>query len=225
MAPADQRSQRTLAACLALTAGYVDGYGLLVLGTYVSFMSGNTTMGGVKTGQADFLAALPPAVAIVFFVLGSLAGAVVAHRRQGDGLRMLFGLVAILLIIAALLSGHGALKDLSIALLSLTMGMLTPAMAHVGAEAVSVTFVTGMLNKIGSHLALALRKAPLPDAKGPSDSHWRRALIDAQTWAAFALGAALAGAVQSHAARFALLPAIAVMLVLVLFHPAASPRP
>jgi uncharacterized membrane protein YoaK (UPF0700 family) len=214
-----------LAACLAVTAGYVDGYGLLVLGTYVSFMSGNTTMGGVKTGQADFLAAVAPAVAVVFFVLGSLAGAVVAHARQRDALRMLLGLVAILLVIAALLGGHGALKDLSIALLTLAMGMMTQAMSHVGAEAVSVTFVTGMLNKIGNHLALALRKAPVPDAKGPWDSHWRRALIDGQMWAAFALGAAFAGAVVSHAPRFALLPAIAVMLVLALFSPAASPPP
>ena len=39
----DTRVKWALAVFLALVAGYLDGYGLLVLGTYVSFMSGNTT--------------------------------------------------------------------------------------------------------------------------------------------------------------------------------------
>ena len=41
------RVQLALAILLALIAGYLDGYGLLVLGTYVSFMSGNTTITGL----------------------------------------------------------------------------------------------------------------------------------------------------------------------------------
>src|ERR1039458_2618832 len=44
----------SLAVFLALVAGYLDGYGLLVLGTYVSFMSGNTTFAGLKSGQGNF---------------------------------------------------------------------------------------------------------------------------------------------------------------------------
>jgi uncharacterized membrane protein YoaK (UPF0700 family) len=36
------------AVFLALVVGYLDGYGLLVLGTYVSFMSGNTTLTGIR---------------------------------------------------------------------------------------------------------------------------------------------------------------------------------
>src|ERR1700683_3408321 len=39
----DARVQWASAVFLALVAGYLDGYGLLFLGTYVSFMSGNTT--------------------------------------------------------------------------------------------------------------------------------------------------------------------------------------
>jgi hypothetical protein len=39
----ETRAQWALAIFLALTAGYLDGYGLLFLGVFVSFMSGNTT--------------------------------------------------------------------------------------------------------------------------------------------------------------------------------------
>ena len=33
----DARAERRLAICLALIAGYVDAYGLIALGAYVSF--------------------------------------------------------------------------------------------------------------------------------------------------------------------------------------------
>jgi uncharacterized membrane protein YoaK (UPF0700 family) len=70
----DARAERRLAICLALIAGYVDAYGLIAFATYVSFMSGNTTQTGSMVGQGNLVAALPSAVAIVFFVAGSFAG-------------------------------------------------------------------------------------------------------------------------------------------------------
>jgi uncharacterized membrane protein YoaK (UPF0700 family) len=42
-----------------------------------------------------------------------------------------------------------------IAMLSLVMGMMNPALSKVGAESVSLTFVTGTLSRIGGHLAAA----------------------------------------------------------------------
>jgi uncharacterized membrane protein YoaK (UPF0700 family) len=72
---AETRVESTVAICLSLIAGYLDGYGLLVLGTYVSFMSGNTTFTGLKIGQGHFHAALPSAIAIASFVSGSFLGA------------------------------------------------------------------------------------------------------------------------------------------------------
>ena len=218
----NQRNQKRLAICLALTAGYLDGYGLLVLGTFVSFMSGNTTMAGVRTGQANLLAALSPAIAIVFFVLGSLVGSVITSSRLRRAHRILFGIILVLLIFVRQLGSHGAAKNVSIALLGLGMGMVNPALSHIGAEAVSLTFMTGTLSRIGSHLALALRRAPLPASEGPWDSHLYRARIDAQLWAAFVIGAALSGLVTSFATSFVLVPAIAIMLLLALI-PVASP--
>jgi uncharacterized membrane protein YoaK (UPF0700 family) len=50
-----EHHERMLTICLTMTAGHVDGYGLLVLGTFVSFLSGNTTMTGVRIFWQRFL--------------------------------------------------------------------------------------------------------------------------------------------------------------------------
>ena len=68
------REQQGKAVALALVAGVVDGYGISTYQTYLSFMSGNTTQTGYNIGERDFAAALPSAIAIVFFVVGSFAG-------------------------------------------------------------------------------------------------------------------------------------------------------
>jgi uncharacterized membrane protein YoaK (UPF0700 family) len=65
----ETRVQSTLAIFIAMIAGYVDGYGLLFLGTYVSFTSGNTTLTDLRSVQGNSQAALPSAIAIVFLVL------------------------------------------------------------------------------------------------------------------------------------------------------------
>lgn len=213
--PANARRQAVLASCLAVTAGYVDGYGLLVLRTFVSFMSGNTTRAGVWAGQADWGAVLSPVVAIVFFAAGSVAGNLITQSSWSHAHRILFGLVAALMIVALPFRG-GDLKDIGVAALSLGMGMLNPALTHVGGESVSLTFVTGALSRAGRNLALAFKGVTAPDAKGGWDTYLYRARIEGTLWAAFALGAAFAGLMMAFAPRLALLPAVAVMVAFAL---------
>ena len=74
------------------------------------------------------------------------------------------------------------------------MGIMNSALSRVGAQSVSLTFVTGTLSRVGSHLALAAKRAPLPDAQGPWDTHLRRAMLLARVWAGFLAGALLSGA-------------------------------
>ena len=38
---------------LAMTAGFLDAYGIITYDTYVSFMSGNTTQAGFRIGQGN----------------------------------------------------------------------------------------------------------------------------------------------------------------------------
>jgi uncharacterized membrane protein YoaK (UPF0700 family) len=212
------RTERMLAIGLALIAGYVDAYGLRAFAAYVSFMSGNTTQTGVLAGQGKFAAALPSAVAIALFVAGSFAGTWLTHPGRRHSRRLLFGAVAGLLAVVIGLTQFGALDAVvGIATLSLAMGMLNTTLTRVGGEPVSLTFVTGDLNRIGSHLALAVRRAPLQDAWGPWDTHLRRAGLLASVWAGFLAGAVLSGAATSHFEVLALLLPFLILLALALF--------
>jgi uncharacterized membrane protein YoaK (UPF0700 family) len=220
----ETRVQWASAVFLALIAGYLDGYGLLFLGTYVSFMSGNTTFAGLKSGQGNFQAALPSATAIVFFVTGSFLGNLLRQSKLRYSHRLIFGVIAGLLATVAGLERHDMWNvPAEIAMLSLAVGMMNPAMSKVGAESVSLTFVTGTLNRIGGHLAAAAWRKPLSDGQGPGDSHLARARIDASPWSGFLVGAGLSGMAASHLPMWALLPPCAVMIARGLFSEQATP--
>jgi uncharacterized membrane protein YoaK (UPF0700 family) len=222
----DTRVQWASAVLLALLAGYLDGYGLLFLKTYISFMSGNTTFTGLKCGQGNLQTALPSTIAIVFFVTGSFLGNLFSESRLRYSHRLIFGVIAGLLATVAGLEWHGARNiPAEIAMLSLTMGMMNPALSKVGAESVSLTFVTGTLSRIGGHLAAAAGRKPLPDGQGPGDSHLARARIDASVWSGFLIGAGLSGMAGSHFRVWALLPPCVVMIALGMFSECPTPSP
>src|SRR5438128_1774466 len=87
----------TLAAALAMIAGYVDAYGYLTFKTYLSFMSGNTTQTGFLTGQGDVAAAMPSLLAIVSFLFGVFTGTSLTCSGTHRSWRVRFGVVAALL--------------------------------------------------------------------------------------------------------------------------------
>jgi uncharacterized membrane protein YoaK (UPF0700 family) len=212
-------AERRLAIYLALIAGYVDAYGLVAYGIYVSFMSGNTTQTGSMVWQGRLLAALPSAVAIVFFVAGSFAGTWLTHSRLRHSHQVLFGAIAALLavIIGGTQLGNSALHaEICIATLSLAMGLMNATLSQIGAEPVNLTFVTGTLSKIGRHLALAVRRAPLSDAQGQWDSHLRRAGVMASVWAGFLTGAIVSAAMTSYFGVWVLVPPSVILLALAL---------
>ena len=211
-----------LAGGLSLTAGYVDAYGLVVLGTYVSLMSGNSTTMAAELGRNQFAQAAPAAAAIPAFVAGVLVGTLLTHRRAGRPHRVLFAVIATVLAAAIGLGAAQVPKVIEIAALSLAMGMVNPALSHVGRETVNLTFITGTLSRVGSHLALGLKRMPVADAEGAWDTHFHRALIDALLWAAFVLGAVLCVVAMPALRGLTLAPALAVMLALCLFWPAAA---
>jgi uncharacterized membrane protein YoaK (UPF0700 family) len=74
------------------------------------------------------------------------------------------------------------------------MGILNTTLSRVGSLQVSVTFVTGTLSRLGTHLALAVLRAPLRESQGSWDTHLHRALLLVSIWAAFLGGALLSGA-------------------------------
>ncbi len=211
-------SLKAQAVSLAAVAGFLDGYAYLAYKTYVSFMSGNTTLAGLKSGQALFPAVLPAGTAIACFLGGSFAGTWVAASKTAQAHRFLFGAAAVLLALFAALSRHGTPPAVpGIALLSFAMGLVNPALSKIGAEAVSLTFVTGTLNKIGGHLASAARQQVPSDAQGPWDTHGHRARVEAGLWAGFFGGAVLSGVLAPRFEAEALLLPLVVLALFATF--------
>src|ERR1700686_1153422 len=119
----DKRGQWATAVFLALIAGYLDGYGLLFLKTYVSFVSGNTTFSGLKSGQGNFRADLPSAIVIASFVAVRFLGNLFDQSKFRHSHRLIFGLIAGLLAAVAGLERHGlGNAPAEIAMLSIAMG-------------------------------------------------------------------------------------------------------
>jgi uncharacterized membrane protein YoaK (UPF0700 family) len=213
--PADNSSlaQGWLAAVLALIAGYVDAHTFLNYAVYGSFMSGNTTQTGLHAGQVQLGAAGYNFLPIPLFVLGVFIGTLLVQSRLGCRLRWLLGLVAALLALGVAVVVAGPMPGwFSIVVLSLAMGIMNTAVTSVGRQSVSLGYVSGALNHLGQHLALAVKRAPLRDAVGPRDTHLRRARLLAAMWTAFAGSAVLAGAATSRLAVWSLLLPILLLL-------------
>src|SRR6266851_2564441 len=123
-------------------------------------MSGNTTFTGLKSGQGHFHAALPSAVAVLSFVTGSFLGNLFSQSRLRYSHRLIFGAIAGLLATVVGLERYGTWNAaVEIALLSLAMGMLNPALSKVGVESVSLTFVTGTLVSFRQACVTAVERA------------------------------------------------------------------
>jgi uncharacterized membrane protein YoaK (UPF0700 family) len=213
-------------AVLALIAGYVDSYGFLSYKVYASFMSGNTTQAGLQTGQEKLAEAGLDLLPIPLFVAGVFAGALLVHSSLRHRLSWLLGLVAALLAIAMAALNPATLPDwLGIVILSLAMGILNTTLTRVGEQTVSLGYVTGTLNNLAQHLALAVKRLPVPHAQGSRDTHGRRAVLLAGIWTAFLIGALLAGAATPRFGAWALLPPILTLVVLAAFGRALDADP
>jgi uncharacterized membrane protein YoaK (UPF0700 family) len=189
------RSGELLATALAMIAGFVDAYGIITYGVFVSFMSGNTTQTGYQAAEGLFGPASLAALAILFFVVGSFAGTLLVQAAGRLARQAVFGVVAAALAEVVGLTYFGFLSvGFGIAIVSVAMGVMNSAFSRVGAQSVSLTFVTGTLSRVGSHLALAAKRTPLAGAQGPWDTHLGRALMLSRIWAGFFAGALLSGA-------------------------------
>jgi uncharacterized membrane protein YoaK (UPF0700 family) len=206
-----------------MMAGLVDAYALIRFDTYVSFMSGNTTSTGSEIGQSDVSAAIPGLQAIGFFVIGVFVATLLTNIGRHRSRRLLFGLVAALLAVIIGVTELGSVASgVGIMTLSLAMGIMNTTVSHVGAQSVSLGYVTGTLNNIAMHVALAITRAPLDDARGAWDTHRRRAFLLAGVWAAFLTGALLAGAANSRLGVWVLLLPFLILTALALFGPPKS---
>ncbi|MDD2066589.1 YoaK family protein [Pseudomonas sp. 25571] len=172
-----------LVAGLSVLAGMTDAIGLLALGDFVSFMSGNTTRLAVAISEADAAMVLRLSGAVLGFVAGNALGVLLARsfRRRAW---------PVLLVVAGLLGGAAAwpLAATFPALLAATlaMGMINAVVEQVNGLPIGLTYVTGALSRFGRGLGRWVL--------GERRNGWRVQLVP---WAGMLLGAAL-GAWLEH---------------------------
>lgn len=215
-----------VAGLLAMVAGYVDAYAVLSYGVYASFMSGNTTQTGLMVGQFNWLVAARDFLPIPFFVLGVFAGTLIGESGSGrrPPWRLLLVTVMGLLALAIAVTALEPIDEVSIALASVAMGIMNTTITRLGGQPVSLGYVTGSLNNVGRSLALSWKRAPVPNAEGPQDTHLRRAAVLASLWLSFLVGAMLGSAATFRLQIWTLLPPIFLMLVIAGLQGGQPPR-
>src|SRR5450755_4395430 len=161
--------QRWRVHARALISGFVDAYALLNFGVYASFMTGNTTSGGLYFGQVKLAAAGHSLLPIPFFLLGIVAGTLLMRADQRRGLTNNSLLVAAMLAVGVAGTYFAWPGWLGIALLSSSMGILNTSVTHLGGQAVSLGFMTGDLNNLARHVAMGIARTPLAGAQDPKD--------------------------------------------------------
>ena len=190
------------AASLSAMAGYVDAIAFIYLGGFfVSFMSGNTTVGSVGLVQGGNWGA---AFAIVgAFVVGVMAGTIVSRVRRRPAAWVLT-LVGVLLLAGTLLSGVGMGTVIPALLIAAGMGAVNTVFARDGQPALGLTYMTGALVKMAQELVGAF--------SGGSKTAWLRQLV---LWLAIAIGAVVGAAAYGWLGISAMWAAVAVTFVAV----------
>jgi uncharacterized membrane protein YoaK (UPF0700 family) len=132
-----------LVACLVLLAGITDAIGLLGLGHYASYMSGNTTDLGVALVAQQWRRAGDGALVIVCFMAGAALGEAVgqrAARRQAAVLAAVATLLTASCTLLLLGEPRGALLVTVGA-----MGLLNAAYEKSQGQSIGLTYMTGAL--------------------------------------------------------------------------------
>ncbi|HEY1575341.1 MAG TPA: YoaK family protein [Pseudonocardiaceae bacterium] len=224
--PSPLNTRWTVAALLTLTVvtGLVDAVSYLRLGhVFVANMTGNVVFLGFGVDHGSGLSAVASGVAIAGFALGALAGGRVAHamadRRTGLWLTSAFASEAIMLGLAAVLTGtavlpftgHGSLAV--IAILAAALGVQNGTVRHLGAPDLTTTVLTLTITGLAADNALA---------GGPGAKPHRRL----GSIAAMLTGAAAGAAILQWSPTAAIaIAAVLVMVVTAAFTTAAHRSP
>ncbi|HEV7308306.1 YoaK family protein [Ensifer sp.] len=205
------RRQRTgtalaVAATISFLAGMTDAIGLLSIGDFVSFMSGNTTRAAIALGDGNVSGAMLLLGALATFVIGNAMGVIVAAR---------LGVVGVLSTVSLVLmtcAGFGAFMPGPVYFygIVLAMGLVNAAVEQIEGLPIGLTYVTGALSRFGRGLGRFLL--------GNRNRQW---LVQIVPWLGMFAGAVAGAVLQRHFgaaalwASFALSTGLALATVLV----------
>ncbi len=152
---------------LCLTAGIVDVIGFLELGhVFTANMTGNIVLLGMAIGQSQELAVLRALVALIGFMAGNVAGAVIigtGSKKEfwARKVTMILTLECMILlafsIVFRLIGAEGLTVYALIALLSCAMGLQTTAARKLSIASITTTVLTSTLTHMVEDTVAVLR--------------------------------------------------------------------
>ncbi len=165
-----------LAITLAATAGFVDAFVYLrVIPVFVANMSGNLIHVGIAVGDRDRHAVFAVVVALAGFFVGVAAAmtrvdVALRRHRSRPAADLLIAESGLLLVVASVLTATGIGDSPSVSpthlavvvACSMAMGIQAVALRRVGLVAVSTTYGTGAVVRLGEKVALAMRRTDRP---------------------------------------------------------------
>jgi uncharacterized membrane protein YoaK (UPF0700 family) len=208
---------------LVLGSGVMDIASFLTLGNvFTSAMTGNTALLGIALGQGNVLSATHSLVALVGFIAGAAAAAVIYLRRQSQPSRSLEVIRPLLWIEISCLTGFAAILSLmgppgkTIALYALIllsaigMGIQGVAARHINATGINtIVFTSTIINIVIDLTGTFIKRSA--DSKLHSDTKRQIGMF-----LAYGIGALLAGILAGRALPIlAWIPMLAVVAALV----------
>ena len=206
-----------LSVVLAAITGYVDAVGYAsLLGVFPANQSGNMVFLGMAIGGNGPTPGWRTATSIACFGLGAaigfIAGRRLGNRHRGPALlgSELLVLLAVVVITGPLVQDHperGFTGRTVIALTSLAMGVQTEAIRHVAGVAITTTYESGALVRVGEMMSAPFRQ-------GREPRYAKHLAVLGSVILAY-LGGAAIGATAIGRWRWSLLVPCAVLTVLV----------
>ncbi len=219
-------------------AGFVDVTGFLLLSHVLTAnMSGNTIHVAVGTATLAWADVVRGGLALVMYIAGLMVSAIVHEAGiRHEVIRtsaIVLGAESILLMIFELLHagvfqiGSAALAPYAaVTVLSFAMGLQNATITRVGALSVKTTHITGTLTEFAAGLSQFLfwlhdrlqtgyrRRVPRVYRTAVHQKSLRQALLLGALWIAFFAGAVAGAEATPRWGRWALAPAILVLLSL-----------
>ncbi|MFO0675914.1 MAG: YoaK family protein [Polyangiaceae bacterium] len=206
-----------LAGYLALTAGFVNAGGFVLVGTFTSHVTGS--VGRMAVNVAGFQLADASFAAI--FVLAFFAGAFVASlivewnaSRRAVGYGIALAVEALTLLAFALLAGVASqlstrAMDQAAILLSFAMGLQNALVTRLSGAVIRTTHLTGVVTDLGIEASRWIRGHRVHESTRRTEG--RRIVLLATIAASFTLGAFLGAMLTFRASRWAMVaPAVAI---------------
>lgn len=224
---------------LAFQAGFINSFGFLVCGRYVSHVTGFGTQIGISLAQSDVLGALIMLATPIIFMLGAFTSSLFTLTRIEKGLLprydIVTGIMPIILFWFAFVGDEKVTTQISnLALatnihlphlfsLSFFCGMQNGCFATMTKGQIRTTHLTGISTDLGSDLARMLgAKLPAHELKQLIKLNSMRAF----TFISFAVGAIISTWISlKYENRALIIPALTATLVFIVTYKRIVIRP